>query len=175
MRRNALAPLAIMAAGLLAAAAPAAAGGGRSGFGFNSDTIGTGSNGLIEMNGGGSYDIDLGTIQAGGHFSCDAGVVNGPLAGCLAGEGTNWKAASLLAATNFRCGTAGEVTKSATTDAHTAVFTARFHRAGDGRDGSFTSQVIVADHDIAADVPGEQHVWIQLVGCADGTANFNAR
>ena len=174
MRRSALAPLALVAAGLLATATPAAAGGGRSGFGFNSDTIGTGSNGLVEMNGGGSYDVALCTIRAGGHFDCGANVVNGPLAGCLAGEGTHWKAASLLATTNFRCGTAGEVTKSASSDAHTAVFVAEFFRAGDGRTPSFTSQVIVADHDIAADVPGEQHVWIQLVGCASGTANFNA-
>lgn len=173
MRRNALASLAFMTVGLLAGAAPAAAGGGHSGFGFNSDTIGTGSNGLVEINGGGSYDIGLRTINAGGHFDCNADVINGPLAGCLAGQGTNWKAASLLASTNFRCGTAGEATKSAASDPHTAVFTARFHRAGDGRDGSFTSQVIVADHDIAADVPGVQNVWIQLVGCASGNANFN--
>jgi hypothetical protein len=173
MRRIALAPLALTAAALLATATPAAAGAGRSGFGFNSDTIGAGSNGLVEMNGGGSYDIAAGTIQAGGHFSCEADVSNGPLAGCLAGEGTHWKAASLLAATNFRCGTAGEVTKSATTDAHTAVFVAEFFRAGGGRTASFTSQVIVADHDIAADVPGVQNVWIQLVGCSSATANFN--
>ena len=173
MRRFALAPLALTAAALLATAAPAAAGPGRSGFGFNSGTIGTGGNGLVTMNGGGSYDIDGGTIRAGGHFDCDAGVVNGPLAGCLAGEGTHWSAASLLATTNFRCGTAGEVTKSATTDAHTAVFVAEFFRSGDGHEPSFTSQVIVADHDIAADVPGVQNVWIQLVGCASGTANFN--
>jgi hypothetical protein len=173
MRRIALAPLAFTAAALLATAAPADAGNGRSGFGFNSDTIGTGANGLVTMNGGGSYDIDHGTIRAGGGFRCTADVVNGPLAGCLAGEGTNWHASSLLAATNFRCGTTGEVTKSASTDAHTAVFVASFRRAGDGRDVSFTSQVIVADHDIAADVPGVQNVWIQLVGCASANANFN--
>jgi hypothetical protein len=32
-------------------------------------------------------------------------------------------------------------------------------------------KVIVADHDIADDIPGVQNVWIERVGC--GTANVN--
>jgi hypothetical protein len=32
-------------------------------------------------------------------------------------------------------------------------------------------QLIVSDHDLAADIPGDQNVWIQQVGC--GTANVN--
>ena len=46
------------------------------------------------------------------------------------------------------------------------------YRAGDGNDASFKSvKVIVADHDIASDIPGVQNVWIERVGC--GTANVN--
>lgn len=58
------------------------------------------------------------------------------------------------------------------TDAHTAVLESDFYRAGDGNDASFKSvKVIVADHDIADDIPGLQNVWIERVGC--GTANVN--
>jgi len=59
------------------------------------------------------------------------------------------------------------------TDAHTAVRRADFYRAGDGNDESFTGQIIVADRDIAPDIPGVQNLWVQGVGCGTAIVNFN--
>ena len=50
---------------------------------------------------------------------------------------------------------------------------ADFYRAGDGIDESFTAQMIVSDTDIAPDIPGEQTLWVQGVGCGTARANFS--
>ncbi len=67
--------------------------------------------------------------------------------------------AQLLASTTFRC-TGADLLKSAATGAGTVVLLADFYRAGDGIDESFTAKMIVADHDIATDIPGEQTLWV---------------
>ena len=57
--------------------------------------------------------------------------------------------------------------------AGTVVLRADFYRAGDGIDESFTAQMIVSDTDIAPDIPGEQTLWVQGVGCGTARANFS--
>jgi len=71
------------------------------------------------------------------------------------------------------CSNAHAWLKPATTDAHTAVLLADFYRAGDGNNESFTAQIIVADRDIAPDIPGVQNLWVQGVGCGTAIVNFN--
>ncbi len=99
----------------------------------------------------------------------------GPLAGCLTGEGVRWDTVELRASTTFKCtGSAPEPTKTAVTDDDTAVLLADFYRAGDGIDESFTARTIVSAGDIAPDIAGTQNVWIRGVGCAFAIANFSA-
>jgi hypothetical protein len=59
------------------------------------------------------------------------------------------------------------------TDAHTAVLLADFYRAGDGDEKSFRAQMIVADRDLAPQIPGVQNLWVQGVGCGTAIVNFN--
>jgi hypothetical protein len=125
--------------------------------------------------GGGSYDPASGFVKAAGGFRCTADVGQGPLAGCLTGQGVRWDTVELRASTTFKCtGSAAEALKTAVTDENTVVLLADFYRAGDGVDESFTAQMIVSADDIAADVAGTQNVWIQGVGCAPGVANFSS-
>src|SRR5207247_67255 len=70
-------------------------------------------------------------------------------------------------------GTGAEAGKPAVTGAGIVVLLADFYRAGDGNDESFTAQMIVADHDIAPDILGEQTLWVQGVGCGDAVVHFN--
>ena len=129
--------------------------------------------GEVRLTGGGSFDASSGSIHAGGGFRCTASVNQGPLAGCLAGEGVRWRAAELLPSSPFKCtGAATEPLKTASTDRTTAVFRTDFFRAGDGRVASFTANVIVSANDIAPDIAGVQNVWVQGVGCATAIAEF---
>jgi hypothetical protein len=155
-------------------ALPAAASNGHSAFGFNARDIAGFPTGAVTLTGGGSFDATTGFVHSAGGFRCTTTVNQGPLSGCLTGQGVRWDTASLLPSTSFKCtGTAGEALKLATTDGDTAVLSADFYRAGDGNDESFTANMIVAGHDIAPDLPGVQNVWVQGVGCATANVNFN--
>ena len=115
-------------------------------------------------------------VHSNGGFRCLQDVRQGPLQGCLQGEGVRWDTDGLLQSTGFKCtGRASEPTKTAVTDAHTAVLESDFYRAGDGNDASFKNvQVIIADHDLAPDIDGIQNVWIQQVGCGTADVNFSS-
>jgi hypothetical protein len=162
--------------GLSAAVASA---GGRQGFGFNGTASGF-PTGAVFLTGGGSYAAATASntvpsetqVASGGGFRCTAGVDQGPLAGCAAGEGVRWDTAQLLASTNFKC-TGADAPKRASTGAATAVLLADFYRAGDGIDESFTAQMIVSDTDLAPEVPGEQNLWVQGVGCGTAVVHFS--
>ena len=119
--------------------------------------------------------MDDGFVDSGGGFRCISQVSQGPLAGCLTGEGVRWDTASLLSDTTFKCtGSASEALKSASTGDDTVVLQADFYRAGDGTDESFTANMIVAANDIAPDIPGVQNVWVQGVGCATAVVHFSS-
>jgi hypothetical protein len=180
--------LAAVAAALAAAVLvvlPASAASSRVGVGFNAPSIagfpGDSSGGTVFLSGGGAYDPasasdrdpESAFVHSSGGFRCLEDVHQGPLQGCLQGQGIRWDTDGLLQSTGFKCtGTATELKKTAVTDAHTAVLVSDFYRAGDGNDASFKGvQVIVSDHDLAPDIDGVQNVWIQQVGC--GTANVN--
>jgi hypothetical protein len=140
------------------------------GFGFNG-TISRGETDLVFLTGGGAYDLAADFVAAAGGFRCLANV-GGRLAGCLAGEGVRWEAEELLASTTFRC-TGTDAVKTAETSDTTVVLLADFYRAGDGNDASFTAQMIVSETDIAPDIPGEQNLWIQGVGCGTAIVHFS--
>src|SRR6266511_4152611 len=152
---------AVLAAAVLLIAAPASAAPGNIGFGFNATDIS-------------GFPTGAARLTAGG-FRCTGDVGQGPLAGCLTGEGVRWDTVELRAGTTFKCtGAAAEPLKTAVTDENTVVLLADFYRAGDGNDESFTAQMIVSADDIAPDVAGTQNVWIQGVGCASAITNFSS-
>ena len=168
------------ASGLPQLSAAAGSGGGaRSGFGFNGRVTGF-PTGAVFLTGGGSFDAATASnvvpsetdVKSGGGFRCTAAVAQGPLAGCATGEGVRWDTAQLLASTTFKC-TGADAGKRIATGAGTVVLLADFYRAGDGIDESFTAQMIVSDTDIAPDIPGEQTLWVQGVGCGTARANFS--
>jgi hypothetical protein len=166
MRTIALVP-AVLAAAVLLIAAPASAKPGNTGFGFNATNISGFPTGAARLTGGGAFNLDTGFVKSAGGFRCTEDVRQGPLNGCLAGEGVRWDTVELLKSTTFKCtGAATEDLKTATTDENTVVLLADFYRAGDGNDESFTAQMIVSADDIAPDITGIQNVWIQGVGCA---------
>ncbi len=141
---------AVLAAAVVLMAAPAFAAGGHTGFGFNATGISGFPAGAASLTGGGSYDPGTGFAKSGGGFRCTTDVGQGPLAGCLAGQGVRWDTAGLRASTTFKCtGAAAESLKTAVTDQDTVVLLADFYRAGDGIDESFTAQMIVSAGDIA--------------------------
>jgi hypothetical protein len=160
----------------LTLASPAqGAGHGWTGFGFNAADISGFSTGSAFLTGGGAYNPDTGFVHSSGGFRCTTAVMQGPLTGCLAGQGVRWDTEELLAGTTFKCtGQASEVGKPAVTDENTAVLLSDFYRAGDGIDESFTAQVIVSEDDIAPDIPGVQKVWIQGVGCGSAIVHFSS-
>jgi len=177
-----LATLVVLAAAVLVLVAPAGAGSSRVGVGFNASAIsGFRPGGTVFLTGGGAYDPasasntdpESAFVHSNGGFRCLTDVGQGPLQGCLGGQGIRWDTDGLLESTPFKCtGAATEPGKTAVTDAHTAVLLSDFYRAGDGNDASFKGvKVIVADHDLAPDIDGVQNVWIEKVGC--GTANVN--
>jgi hypothetical protein len=148
---------------------------GRTGFGFNARDISGFPTGAARLTGGGAYNPDTGFVHSSGGFRCTADVAQGPLTGCLAGQGVRWDTEELLAGTMFKCtGQLSEALKPATTDEDTAVLLSDFYRAGDGNDESFTAQVIISEDDIAPDIPGVQNVWIQGVGCGSAIVHFSS-
>ncbi len=172
-RRWALFALTAMALALSASAL--AASNGKTGFGFNATDIKGFPTGSARLTGGGAYDPQTGFVKSAGGFRCTSDVGQGPLNGCLSGEGVRWDTVELRASTTFKCtGAAAEPLKTATTDENTVVLLADFYRAGDGNDESFTAQMIVSADDIAPDIDGTQNVWIQGVGCASAIANFSS-
>ncbi len=174
MKSMALVP-AVLAAAVVVIGPPAWAAGGHTGFGFNARGISGFPTGAATLTGGGSYDPATGFAKSAGGFRCTSDVRQGPLTGCLSGQGVRWDTAQLLASTTFKCtGAAAEALKTAVTDKDTVVLLADFYRAGDGNDESFTAQMIVSADDLAPDIAGIQHVWIQGVGCAPAIANFSS-
>jgi hypothetical protein len=165
----------LLAVAVLLSAATASAAGGNIGFGFNARDISGFPTGSATLTGGGSYNPTSGFVKSAGGFRCTSDVRQGPLAGCLSGEGVRWDTVELLRSTTFKCtGSAVEPLKTAITDENTVVLLADFYRAGDGNDESFTAQMIVSADDIAPDIAGIQNVWIQGVGCASAIANFSS-
>jgi hypothetical protein len=167
--------------GQYAALASKASINGRSAFGFNGTASGF-LTGVVSLTGGGSYDVatasntpanDNTSVRLNGGFRCTAEVAQGPLKGCLSGEGVRWETAQLLASTNFKC-SEGDAVKSAVTGADRAVLLAEFYRAGDGNDESFTAQMIVSSVDLDPALPGVQSVWVQGVGCGSGDVAFGS-
>jgi hypothetical protein len=174
MKIIALVP-AVLAACLLLVAASASAAPGNVGFGFNARDISGFPTGSATLTGGGAYNPVSGFVHSAGGFRCTSDVGQGPLKGCLAGEGVRWDTVDLRGSTSFKCtGAAAESLKTVTTDENTVGLDADFYRAGDGNDESFTAQMIVSADDIAPDIAGIQNVWIQGVGCASATANFSS-
>jgi hypothetical protein len=166
---------ALAAATLAFSASALAASDGQTGFGFNATGISGFPTGSATLTGGGAYNPVSGFVNSAGGFRCTSDVRQGPLAGCLAGEGVRWDTVELRRSTTFKCtGSAAEPLKTATTDENTVVLLADFYRAGDGNDESFTAQMIVSADDIAPDIDGIQNVWIQGVGCAPAIANFSS-
>lgn len=137
-------------------------------FDFSASSINGAPSGDASMTGGGEYNPSTGFIRAGGSFRCSSDIDQGPLSGCRAGEGVRWEAAQLLPSSGFKCsGAAAEPLKTAVTDDNTVVMLVRFYRQGDGNSASFTAKVFASSGDEASDLPGNQTVWIQGVGCGD--------
>jgi hypothetical protein len=152
----------------------------RVGFGFNGTASGF-PFGAVFLTGGGSYDPatasnvadDITTdVHANGGFRCIDGVGQGPLNTCLTGQGVRWDTAQLLASAPFKC-TTSDAVKTAVTGPGRAVLQSDFYRAGDGNEESFRAQIIVSETDLAPNIPGNQTLWIQGVGCAEAKVNFN--
>ena len=143
---------------------------GQTGFGFNSPNITGFGLGAAELTGGGAFNLANGFVHSGGGFRCTTSVEQGPLTGCLAGQGVRWDTATLLPFAQFKC-TASEQLQTATTSANTVALVADFYRQGDGNEESFTAKMIVS----AADLPGNPgvNVWIQGVGCGSAIVNFS--
>jgi len=153
---------------------------GRSAFGFNGTASGF-LTGVVFLTGGGSYDVatasnevdnDTTSVRSNGGFRCTEGVAQGPLKGCLTGEGVRWETAQLLKSTSFKCSEA-DTPKPAVTAPDRAVLLAEFYRAGDGNEESFRAQMIVSRTDLAPNIPGEQTLWIQGIGCGTANVHFN--
>ncbi len=167
--------------GLLAPAAGAVhQPGPRIGFGFNGNASGF-PTGAVTLTGGGSFNAASASnvvpdnttdVHSGGGFSCAEPVAQGPLAGCEKDQGVRWDTAQLLASTQFKC-SAGDALKPAATGDSTVVLLADFYRAGDGNDESFRAQMIVSETDLAPLIPGDQHLWVQGVGCGTAVVNFS--
>ena len=166
---------ALAAAALALIAAPSHAASAKTGFGFNAPAIAGFPTGSVFLTGGGAFGADSGFVHSAGGFRCTQGISQGPLSGCLEGQGVRWDTVQLLPSTTFKCtGAAAEPLKTAATDEHTVVLLSDFYRAGDGNDESFTAQLIVSDDDIADDIPGVQNVWIQGVGCGSAIVHFSS-
>jgi hypothetical protein len=50
--------------------------------------------------------------------------------------------------------------------------TVEFYRQGDGNTASFTAKMFVSTDDEGFDLPGNQNVWIQGVGCGDANVHI---
>jgi hypothetical protein len=119
MKIFALVP-AVLAAAVLLIAAAASAGGGNIGFGFNARGISGFPTGAARLTGGGAYNPTSGFVHSAGGFRCTSDVGQGPLKGCLAGEGVRWDTVDLRTSTTFKCtGAAAEQEPAAVTDENT--------------------------------------------------------
>ncbi|HKE89245.1 MAG TPA: hypothetical protein VKB45_02835 [Gemmatimonadales bacterium] len=153
--------------------------GPRTGFGFNGSASGF-PKGAVILTGGGSFNAasannvipTITDVHSGGGFSCTDSIGQGPLGGCATGQGVRWDTAQLLESTQFKC-SLGDGLKPAATDDSTVVLLADFYRAGDANDESFTAQMIVSERDLAPLIPGDQHLWVQGVGCGDAVVSFS--
>ena len=152
----------------------------RVGFGFNGIAKGF-PTGEVFLTGGGSYDPSTASKVAddattdghgNGGFRCIGGVEQGPLKGCATGEGVRWDTAQLLESTPFKC-SATDAVKTAVTGTDRVVLQSDFYRVGDGNHESFHAQIIVSKTDLAPNIAGNQTLWVQGVGCAEATVNFN--
>jgi hypothetical protein len=94
---------ALLAAAVLLIAATASAAPGNIGFGFNATDISGFPTGAASLTGGGSYNPGTGFAKSTGGFRCTSDVGQGPLAGCLSGEGVRWDTVELRASTTFKC------------------------------------------------------------------------
>lgn len=171
-KRASLAALVALAALALAVAAPARAS-APVGFSFHASNVTGISTGSAFLTGGGAFDPGGTNVHAGGGFRCTNTIAQAPFAGCAAGQGVRWDTSEVLPSTMFKC-TAAEAPRAISTDGHTVVLAADFYRAGDGNDESFNAQMIVSTSDLDRDIPGDQHVWIQGVGCGLASVNFGA-
>src|SRR4029453_6195454 len=107
---------AVLAAAVLLLAAPASAAPGNIGFGFNATNISGFPPGAATLTGGGSYNPGTGVVHSAGGFRCTSEVGQGPLAGCLSGQGVRWDTVELRTSTSFKCtGAAAEPLKTAST------------------------------------------------------------
>jgi hypothetical protein len=159
----------IMLSGLFTLPAGAQA---QSAFGFNSSNIAGFPTGAAELTGGGSYNPATGFVHSSGGFRCIASVQQGPLNGCLAGQGIRWDTVALRSSTTFKCtGATSEPMQTANTSTNTVGLVADFYRQGDGNDESFTANMIVSEVDLPGN-PGK-NVWIQGIGCGSAIVNFN--
>src|SRR6266508_1945024 len=113
MKVIALVP-AVLAVAVLLLAAPASAVPGNIGFGFNATDISGFPTGAARLTGGGSYNPGTGFVHSAGGFRCTSDVGQGPLAGCLSGEGVRWATVELRASTTFKFngGSAGALEKA---------------------------------------------------------------
>jgi hypothetical protein len=122
--------------------------------------------GIVRIAGAGSYDWDTGYIRGSGAFACVDSVQQGPLSGCLDGQGIRWVASDLLFSAEYSCsGISNEPSHVAATGSESVIFLAEFYRKGDGKAAAMRGKVIVSTEDLDPDLPGEQHVWIEGVGC----------
>jgi len=135
----------------------------RTAFAFISPHIAGAPTGSVAMTGFGRYDTSAATLRANGLFRCTNTVGQGPLSGCMQGQGIRWSSTTFNATQKFVCGT--DPAKTVASDNQTVAFKADFFRVGDGSTPSFSANVIVSNHDIAPDVAGVQNTWIQGVGC----------
>ncbi len=93
----------VLAASVLLVSATASAATGNVGFGFNATDISGFPTGAATLTGGGSYNPVSGFVNSAGGFRCTSDVGQGPLAGCLAGEGVRWDTVELRRSTTFKC------------------------------------------------------------------------
>ncbi len=140
-------------------------------FGFNAPNIAGFPTGVVELTGGGAYDLANNFVQSGGGFRCIRTVDQAPLTGCLEGQGIRWDTVAILSSLKFKC-TAADVAQTATTSDNTVVLLADFYRQGDGNEESFPNVPMIVS---AVDLPGHsgKNVWIQGVGCGSAVVNFN--
>jgi hypothetical protein len=142
----------------------------RTAFAFLSPRIAGAPTGTVAMTGVGVYDTSTGSLRSNGLFRCTDTVAQGPLSGCMGGQGVRWSSTTLNPTQRFVCGT--DAAKTVTTDNLTVAFNAGFFRLGDAGTPSFSANVIVSARDIAPDVPGVQNTWIQGVGCGSALQFF---
>ena len=88
---------------VLLVAASASAAPGNVGFGFNATDISGFLTGAARLTGGGAYNPVSGFVHSAGGFRCTSDVGQGPLTGCLAGEGVRWDTVDVRRSTNFKC------------------------------------------------------------------------